>query len=125
MKQNISTEATLVLLNTLLNEAGVSARQHYETILPRRSLRRNRRGKAKGKRRDAFRFRTTKVPGKPADSDATPEGRSELDRWRSEEPRAFFVVLNKKHKSFKFGAVLLNVPWCIVNNFLALPAMIV
>ena len=79
MKQNISTEATLVLLNTLLNEAGVSARQHYETTLPRRSLCRNRRGKAKGKRRDAFRFHTAKVPGMPADSDATPEGRSELE----------------------------------------------
>ena len=79
MKQNISTEATLVLLNTLLNEAAVSARRHCEKILPDRSLRRNRRGKAKGKRRDAFRFRTAKVPGMPADSDATPEGRSELE----------------------------------------------
>jgi len=56
MKQNISTEATLVLLNTLLNEAAVSARRHCEKILPDRSLRRNRHGEAKAKRRDAFRF---------------------------------------------------------------------
>jgi len=67
MKQNISTEATLVLLNTLLNEAGVSARQQYEKILPGRSLGQNRSGEAKANRRDAFRFRTARVPGMPAD----------------------------------------------------------
>ena len=67
MKQNISTEATLVLLNTLLNEAGVSARQQYEKILPGRSLGQNRSGEAKANRRDVFRFRTARVPGMPAD----------------------------------------------------------